>query len=69
MIKDPEEGQATAKICRKYGLSPAASCTLKAQYSGSEVSNARRLRLIEEANSKLRRLMAESVPLVLTGDT
>jgi putative transposase len=42
-------------------LSPATFYKLKAKYGGLEVSEARRLRLLEEENSKLKRLLAESV--------
>lgn len=42
-------------------MSPATFYKLKAKYGGLEVSEARRLRLLEEENSKLKRLLAESV--------
>ena len=61
MIKEQEAGLSTAEVCRKYGLSPATFYKLKAKYGGLEVSEARRLRLLEEENSKLKRLLAESV--------
>ena len=61
MIKEQEAGLSTAEVCRKHGLSPATFYKLKAKYGGLEVSEARRLRLLEEENSKLKRLLAESV--------
>ena len=61
MIKEQEAGLSTAEVCRKHGLSPATFYKLKAKYGGLEVSDARRLRLLEEENSKLKRLLAESV--------
>ncbi|MEW6374159.1 IS3 family transposase [Sphingobium indicum] len=61
MIKEQEAGLPTAEVCRKHGLSPATFYKLKAKYGGLEVSEARRLRLLEEENSKLKRLLAESV--------
>ena len=61
MIKEQEAGLSTAEVCRKHGLSPATFYKLKAKYGGLEVSDARRLRLLAEENSKLKRLLAESV--------
>ena len=51
----------TAEVCRKHGLSPATFYKLKAKYGGLEVSDARRLRQLEDENGKLKRLLAESV--------
>ena len=51
----------TAEICRKHGLSPATFYKLKARYGGLEVSDARRLRQLEDENGKFKRLLAESV--------
>jgi putative transposase len=61
MIKEQEAGLSTAEVCRKHGLSPATFYKLKAKYGGLEVSDARRLRQLEEENGKLKRLLAESV--------
>jgi len=61
MIKEHEAGLPTAEVCRKHGLSPATFYKLKAKYGGLEVSDARRLRQLEDENGKLKRLLAESV--------
>jgi putative transposase len=61
MLKEQEAGLSTADVCRKHGLSPATFYKLKAKYGGLEVSEARRLRQLEEENGKLKRLLAESV--------
>jgi putative transposase len=61
MIKEQEAGLATADVCRKHGLSPATFYKLKGKYGGLEVSEARRLRQLEDENGKLKRLLAESV--------
>jgi len=61
MIKEQEAGLPTAEVCRKHGLSPATFYKLKAKYGGLEVSDARRLRQLEDENAKLKRLLAESV--------
>ena len=61
MIKEQEAGLSTAEVCRKHGLSSATFYKLKAKYGGLEVSDARRLRQLEDENSKLKRLLAETV--------
>jgi putative transposase len=61
MLKEQEAGLPTADVCRKHGLSPATFYKLKAKYGGMEVSDARRLRQLEDENGKLKRLLAESV--------
>ncbi len=61
MIKEQEAGLATAEVCREHGLSPATFYKLKGEYGGLEVSDARRLRQLEDENGKLKRLLAESV--------
>ena len=61
MIKEQEAGLATAEVCRKHGLSPATFYKLKGKYGGLELSEARRLRQLEDENGKLKRLLAESV--------
>lgn len=61
MIKEQEAGLPTAEVCRKHGLSAATFYKLKAKYGGMEVSDARRLRQLEDENGKLKRLLAESV--------
>jgi putative transposase len=61
MLKEQEAGLATADVCRKYGLSPATFYKLKAKFGGLEVSDARRLRQLEDENLKLKRLLAEAM--------
>ena len=61
MLKEQEAGLATADVCRKYGLSPATFYKLKAKFGGLEVSDARRLRQLEDENLKLKRLIAEAL--------
>ena len=50
MLKEHEAGLATADVCCKYGLSPATFYKLKAKFGGLEVSDARRLRQLEDEN-------------------
>lgn len=61
MIKEQEAGLPTVEICRKHELSTATSYKLKGKYGGMEVSDARRLRQLEDANGKLKRLLADSM--------
>ena len=61
MIKDQEAGLPTAELCRKHGLSPATFYKLKAKYGGMELSDAKRLKQLEDENAKLKRLLADSM--------
>ncbi len=51
----------TAEVCRKHGLSPATFYKLKAQYGGMEVSEAARLKALEDENATLKRLLADTM--------
>jgi putative transposase len=59
MIKEQEAGLPTAELCRKHGLSPATFYKLKARYGGMDLSDAKRLKQLEEENAKLKRLVAD----------
>ena len=59
MIKEQEAGLPTADLCRKHGLSPATFCKLKAKYGGMDLSDAKRLKQLENENAKLKRLVAD----------
>ena len=61
MIKEQEAGMATAEACRRHGLSPATFYKLKAKYGGMEVSEAGRLKALEDENAKLKRLLADTM--------
>ena len=51
----------TADVCRKHGVSSATFYKWKAKYGGLEVSDAKRLKALEEENAKLKRLLAEAM--------
>jgi len=51
----------TADVCRRHGLSPATFYKLKAKYGGMDVSDAHRLKSLEDENAKLKRLVAETM--------
>jgi putative transposase len=61
MIKEQEAGMATTGVCRKHGLSPATFYKLKAKFGGMELSDARRLKALEDENAKLKRLLADTM--------
>ncbi len=61
MIKEQEAGLPATELCRKHGISPASFYKLKAKYGGMEVSDARRLKSLEDENAKLKRVLAETM--------
>jgi putative transposase len=58
---EPEAGAATAGVCRKHGILSATFCKWKAKFGGLEVSDAKRLRALEDENAKLKKLLAEAM--------
>lgn len=61
ILKEQEAGMATADVCRRHGISSATFYKWKAKYGGLEVSDARRLRSLEEENARLKRLLADAM--------
>ena len=61
VLKEHQAGAAVADLCRKHGISDATFYTWRSKYGGMEVSDARRLKALEEENAKLKRLLAESM--------
>lgn len=59
ILKESEAGMATAELCRKHAVSVQTFYRWKAKYGGLEVSEAQRLRQLEEENRKLKQLVAE----------
>ena len=51
----------TAEVCRRHGISSATFYKWKSKFGGLEVSEARRLRSLEEENSRLKKLLAEAM--------
>ena len=66
ILKEHQAGATAADLCRKHGISDATFYTWRSKYGGMEVSEARRLKALEEENAKLKRLLAESVMDVST---
>ncbi|WP_085978302.1 IS3-like element ISRosp2 family transposase [Roseobacter sp. MED193] len=61
MIKEQEAGMPTAEVCRKHGLSQGTFYKFKSKYGGMEVSDAARLKALEDENAKLKRLLADTM--------
>lgn len=61
ILKEHEAGMPTAEVCRRHGISGATFYKYKAKFGGLEVSEARRLRALEDENAKLKRLLAEAM--------
>jgi putative transposase len=50
MLREQEAGSKTADVCRKHGISSATFYKFKAKYGGLDVSDAKRLRALEDEN-------------------
>ena len=61
MIKEQEAGMPTVEVCRRHGLSPATFYKFKARFGGMNVSEAARLKALEDENAKLKRLLADTM--------
>lgn len=66
VLKEHRAGLPAAELCRKHGISEATLYNWRSKYGGMEVSDARRLRALEEENRKLKKLLAESALDVAT---
>ena len=61
VLREHEAGAKPADLARKHGISEATLYNWKAKYGGMDVSDAKRLRALEEENRKLKKLLAESM--------
>jgi putative transposase len=61
ILKEHEAGATAAALSRRYGVSEQSIYRWKAKFGGMEVSDAKRLRSLEEENAKLKRLLADSL--------
>ena len=59
ILKEQEAGVSTAEVCRRHGISDQTFYSWKKKYGGLDVSDAKRLRQLEEENSRLKRLVAD----------
>jgi putative transposase len=61
ILREQEAGEKTVDVCRRHGVSSATFYAWKAKYGGMEVSDAKRLKSLEEENGKLKRLLADAM--------
>ena len=61
ILREQEAGATTADVCSKHGISSATFYTWKAKFGGLEVSDAKRLKGLEDENAKLKRLLANAM--------
>ena len=66
VLKEHQAGLPVADLCRKHAISDATFYNWRSRYGGMEVSDAKRLKALEEENRKLKKLLAESVLDVAT---
>ena len=61
ILKEHEAGKPVSELCRKHGVSDASIYKWKAKFGGMDVSEAKRLKTLEDENTKLKRLLADAM--------
>ena len=61
ILREQEAGVAVAELCRKHAVSSPTFYKWKAKYGGLDVSEARRLKALEDENAKLKRMLADAM--------
>ena len=61
ILKEHEAGVAVAELCRKHGVSDASIYKWKAKFGGVDVSEAKRLRALEDENARLKRMLVDAM--------
>ncbi len=61
ILREHEAGAATPELCRRHGISDATFYKWQAKYGGMEVSEAKRLKGLEDENRRLKKLLAEAM--------
>ena len=61
VLREQEAGARTEEVCRRHGISSATFYKWKAKYGGLELSDAKRLRAMEDENRRLKKLLAEAM--------
>ena len=61
ILREHQSGLLSQDLCRKHGISEATFYKWRSKYGGMEVSDARRLKALEDENRKLKKLLAESM--------
>ena len=66
ILKEHQAGLSAKELCRKHGVSEPTFYKWRSKYGGMEVSDAKRLKTLEDENARLKRLLAESMMDVST---
>ncbi len=61
MVKEYEAGVKAQELCQKYGISDATFYKYKAKFGGMNVSDAKKLRALEDENNRLKRVLADAI--------
>ena len=61
VLREQEGGVSTADVCRRHGISSATFFKWKSRFGGMDVSDARKLKALEEENARLKKLLAEAM--------
>lgn len=61
ILKEQEAGAKVADLCRRHGISDATFYNWKSKYGGLEVSDAKRLKALEDENTRLKKLLADTM--------
>jgi putative transposase len=61
ILAEQERGLSTAEVCRKHGISGTTFFKWKAKFGGLDVSNARKLKMLESENGRLKKLLADTM--------
>ncbi len=61
ILKEHKAGVPVSELCRKHGVSGASIYKRKAKYGGMDVSEAKRLKALEDENAKLKRMLADAM--------
>jgi len=62
VLKESKAGAPTKKLCRRHGISEQSFYRWKAKYGGMDVSDAKKLRALEDENRRLKHIVAEQTP-------
>jgi putative transposase len=61
VLAEQERGVSTAEVCRKHGISGTTFFKWKAKFGGLDVSDARKLKILESENGRLKKLLADAM--------
>lgn len=61
VLQENENGVSSTEVCRKHGIAPSTFFTWRSKYGGMQISDVKRLKHLEEENSKLKKLLGQSM--------